>query len=48
MYIVHFGNQADEMIENLRSAMKDLLGRNEWMDKETKTKAKRKVNIIKN
>ncbi|XP_048750063.2 neprilysin-1-like [Ostrea edulis] len=38
--------RADEMIENLRSAMKDLLGRNEWMDTETKTKAKRKADQI--
>ncbi|XP_048750053.2 neprilysin-1-like [Ostrea edulis] len=34
---------ADEMIEYLRSAMKDLLDSNEWMDTETKIKAKRKA-----
>nr|XP_034338189.1 neprilysin-1-like isoform X1 [Crassostrea gigas] len=31
--------KADEMIENLRSAMKDLLQKNEWMDTETIVKA---------
>lgn len=33
------------MIENLRSAMKDLLEKNEWMDMETIEKAIEKVRI---
>jgi predicted metalloendopeptidase len=33
------------MIENLRSAMKELLAKNEWMDAETKTKAQVKVRM---
>ena len=36
-------SQADEMIENLRSAMKELLGKNQWMDQETIAKAIQKV-----
>ncbi|XP_061197808.1 neprilysin-1-like isoform X2 [Saccostrea echinata] len=39
-------SKADEMIENLRSAMKDLLKQNEWMDAETKTKAREKADQI--
>ncbi|XP_062574044.1 neprilysin-1-like [Saccostrea cucullata] len=39
-------SKADEMIENLRSAMKDLLARNEWMDAETKRKAREKADQI--
>ena len=31
------------MIENLRSAMKELLGKNQWMDQETIAKARQKV-----
>lgn len=38
--------KADEMIENLRSAMKDLLRKNEWMDKETIARAIQKADQV--
>ncbi|XP_022344014.2 neprilysin-1-like [Crassostrea virginica] len=38
--------KADEMIENLRSAMKELLSKNQWMDQETIEKARQKADQI--
>lgn len=38
--------KADEMIENLRSAMKDLLKKNEWMDSATIAKAIEKADQV--
>ncbi|XP_076036619.1 uncharacterized protein LOC143022352 [Oratosquilla oratoria] len=38
---------ASEMVEDLRSSFKDLLGKNEWMDDDTKPKAMEKAEAIK-
>merc|ERR1712002_792762 len=39
-------DEANEMVEDIRSAFKDLLGVNEWMDEETKPKAVEKADAI--